>query len=181
MGELSGKQDKSITCGHEQRSGFGSFTHCWNGLHEILILTGLNITPSGNYTRALFLKVQSADPGGFPHSLFLLVIRCHLLFPHCWRLHTTHWWDRGCNWVKLMNSGTWQQTVQTAAFLATRLPQPEQQKAGQEFSFVKLWAYMLYKILHDDMTSMAQRHGISSPEEKCSWMVWSWTSCSSLE
>lgn len=78
--------DKLITCADVSRGlALALSLTAGMSLREILILTGLNILllSSGNFSRALFLKVQSADPGGFPHSLFLLVIRCHLPFPHC--------------------------------------------------------------------------------------------------
>lgn len=135
---------KSITCADVSRGlALALSLAAGMSLREILILMGLNILflPSRNFSRVLFLKVQSADPGGFPHSLFLLVIRCHLPFPHCWPLHTMHWWDRGCN-CKTDELRTWQQTVQTAAFFVTRLPRQNNRKAGRKFSFVRPWAYM---------------------------------------
>lgn len=86
-GELfGGNKTSRITCEDVSRGlALALSLIAGMSLSEILILTGLNILflPGGNYTRALFLKVQSTDPGGLPHSLFLLVIRCHLGFPQC--------------------------------------------------------------------------------------------------
>ena len=44
------------------------------------------------------------------------------------------------------------------------------EKQDENLVLLDLELICLYKILHEDMTSVAQRHG-GSPEEKCSWMV----------
>lgn len=136
-------------------------------LSEILILTGLNILflPSGNYTSALFLEVQSADPGGLPHSLFLLVIRCHLPFPQCWPLHTMHWWDRGCNWVKLMNSGHDSKLSKQPHSLPPGSLSRTTKNQDENLVLLNLELTCLYKILHDDMTSVAHWGMVVAPRK----------------
>lgn len=52
-----------------------------------------------------FSKYGLPTWGGSSHSLFILVIRCHLPFLCCRPLHMLHWWSKGRNWIKV-NSGS---------------------------------------------------------------------------